>query len=214
MQYVLKSCFDHLVEAQAPTTKSWKETILNTLLYFANTWKLSEEAARQKKESEASLYKYKSHTHVIESETDEADIINHMFPDYEAEFSKYDDTTEPMDCHDKTEEPSVAASNDSTIGSDVMVEVCMVYLLSSNVPTDHIPLLKCSQYRSSVLLGYLLAGSFTKQLTTLPGDYVLFCHFCYNIMDCKTCTSITIHALVCHMIEIEICKDLTCCVTG
>lgn len=192
MQYVLKSCFDHLVET--PTlTKSWKDVILNTLLYFANTWKLSEEAARQKKESEASLYKYKSHTHVIDSETDEADIINCMFPDYEAEFSKYDDNTEPMDCHDKTEEPSVAASTDSIIGPDVMVEVCMVYLLSSNVPTDHIPLLKCSQYRSSLLLGYLLAGSLTKQLTTLPGDYILFCHLNSPLLyNYKTCMNISV----------------------
>ena len=185
MQYVLKSCFDHLVEASA-LTKNWKEIILSTLFYFANTWKLSEEAARHKKESEASLYKYKSHTHVIESETNEADIINHMFPDYEAEFSKYDDNTEPMDCDDKTEEPSVAASIDSTIGSDVMVGVCMVYLLSSSVSTDRIPVLKYSQYRSSLLLGYLLAGSLTKQLATLLGDYVLSCHLHSPFLyDCK-----------------------------
>ena len=175
MQYVLKSCFDHLVEAPA-LTKSWKEIIFNTLLYFANTWKLSEEAAQQKKESEASLYKYKSHTHVIESETDEADIINCMFPDYEEEFSKCDDNIEPMDCDDKTEESSVVASTDSTIGPDVMVGVCMIYLLSSSVSTDRIPVLKYSQYRSSLLLGYLLAGSLTKQLATLPGDYILSCH--------------------------------------
>ena len=168
MQYVLRSCFDHLVEAST-LTKHWKGIILNALLYFANTWKLSEEAARQKNESETSLYKYKSHTHVIESESDEADIINRMFPDYEAEFSKYDDNTEPMDCHDKAEESSVA-SIDSTISSDVMVEVCMVYLLSSSVSTDHIPLLKYSQYKSSSFLAYLLAGSLTKQLTTLPGN--------------------------------------------
>ena len=187
MQYILKSCFDHLVEAST-LTNNWKAIILNTLLYFANAWKLSEEAARQKSESEASLYKYKSHTHVIESETDEVDIINHMFPDYEEEFSKYDDNIEPMDCHDKTEELSIT-SIDSTISCDVMVEVCMVYLLSSNVSTDHMPLLKCCQYKSSLLFGYLLAGSLTKQLKDgLPGNYILSMSTNCALLHCyETC---------------------------
>ena len=175
MQYVLRSCFNHLVKA--PTlTKSWRDVIVNILHHYANAWKLAEEAARQKSESEASLYKYKSHTHIIESESNEDEVINHMFPDYEAEFSKNDDNTEPMECDDKLDESSTittttTTTTDCTVSSDVMVEVCVVHLLSSNVPAGHIPLLKCLQYKSSSLLSYLLAGSLTKQLVTLPGNY-------------------------------------------
>ena len=168
MQCILRSCFDHLAESPA-LTNSWRDVIVNVLLYYANTWTLSEEAARQKSELEASLYKYKPHTHIIENDSSEDDIINHMFPDYEAEFSRNDDNTEPMECDDKAEESSATAI-DCTVSADVMVEVCVVHLLSSNVPTDHIPLLKCLQYKSSLLLGYLLAGSLTKQLITLPGN--------------------------------------------
>ena len=172
MQCVLRSCFDHLVEA--PTLiKSWRDVIVNILHHYANAWKVSEEAARQKSELEASLYKYKSHTHIIESDSNEDDVINHMFPDYEAEFSKNDDNTEPMECDDKPDESSTTttAITDCTVSSDVMGEVCIVHLLSSNVPAGHIPLLKCLQYKSSSLLGYLLAGSLTKYLITLPGNY-------------------------------------------
>ena len=174
MEYTLRSCFDHLVEA--PTlTKNWRDIILNTLVHFASVWKLSEEAARQKSEAEASLYKYKSHTHVIDDDINEDDVINDMFPDYEGEFSKTDDNNEPMDCHDEPEESS-ATTSDHTISSDVMVEVCVVHLLSSSISTDHIALLKCLQYKSLSLLGYRLADSLTKQLMTLPGIYA-----CNNI---------------------------------
>ena len=174
MEYTLRSCFDHLVEA--PTlTKNWRDIILNTLVHFASVWKLSEEAARQKSEAEASLYKYKSHTHVIDDDINEDDVINDMFPDYEGEFSKTDDNNEPMDCHDKPEESS-ATTSDHTISSDVMVKVCVVHLLSSSISTDHIALLKCLQYKSSSLLGYRLAGSLTTQLMTLPGS-----HACNNM---------------------------------
>ena len=172
MRYILRSCFDYLAETST-LTKGWRSIILRTLLHFANTWKLSEEAARQKSESEASLYKYKSQTHVIENDDIEADIINQMFPNYEMEFNKTDDNTESMDCHDQLKETDTTANTivDCSISSDVMVEVCMVHLLSSNISTSNIPLLKCSQYMSSSLLGYLLAGSLTEQLTTLPGNY-------------------------------------------
>ena len=184
MHYILKSCQEHLVETST-LTQNWRGIIMNTLLYFTNAWKLSEEAARQKSESEASLYRYKSHTHVIEDASDETDIINEMFPDYEAEFSKFDDNSEPMDCDDqtKTNEPS-AASMDKSISSDTMVEVCMVYLLSSNVSTDHVPMMKCSQCRPTSFLGYFLAGSLAKQLTSLPGILCVATNCGYVYVHC------------------------------
>lgn len=187
MQCILRSCFDHLAEAPA-LTKSWRDVIVNILLYYADAWKHSEEAARQKSELEASLYKYKSHTHIIESDSNEDDIINHMFPDYEAEFSRNDDNTEPMDYDDKSEEESSTTAIDCSVSTDVMVEVCVVHLLSSNIPPDHIPLLKCLQYKSSSLLSYLLAGSLTKQLITLPGNH-------FAVMDVNNCQ--LTHALLC-----------------
>ena len=169
MRYTLKSCWEHLVKAST-LTQNWRGIIKNALLYFASAWKLSEEAAQQKKESEASLYKYKSHTHMIEDPSDETDIINEMFPDYEAEFSKFDDNGEPMECdNQETTDESSAASMDSSISSDTMVQVCTVYLLSSNVATDRVPMVKCSRCKPASFLGYFLAGSLTKQLTSLPG---------------------------------------------
>jgi len=162
----LRNCFSHLIEALT-ITKSWKIIISDILLHFASAWKLSEETAHQKNISEASFYRYKPQTHVIENDNNEDENISNMFPDYEVEFNKHDDGTELMDCCDKPEESS--SSLDCTISSDVMVEVCMVHLLSSSIPADHIPLLKYSQYMSSSFLGYLLAGSLTEQLTTLPG---------------------------------------------
>ena len=169
MRYILKYCWEHLAEAST-LTQNWRGIIKNVLLYFAIAWKLSEEAAQQKSESETSLYKYKSHTHVIEDTSDETDVINKMFPDYEAEFSKFDDNSEPMECdNQETTDESSAASMDSSISSDTMVEVCTMYLLSSNVATDRVPMVKHSLCKPASFLGYFLAGSLTKQLTSLPG---------------------------------------------
>ena len=156
-------------------TKNWGGIILSTLRHYANSWKLQEETAKQWSESEASLYKYKRHTHVIESDSKD-DVIDHMFPDYEVEFNQNDDNIESMDCHDKSEESLTTATTSActaTVSVDVMVEVCAVHLLSSKVSVDHIPLLSCSQYKPSLMLGYQLAGSLAKQLKTLPGTLIL-----------------------------------------
>ena len=125
MQYILRSCFDHVTGAPL-LTQEWSSVTSNVLKHFAHVWKLCEEAAKKKEEAGASLYRFKSHTHIIEEDRDETELVNDLFSDYNKEFTE-DNTkkTESMDYHEEEEQQQpIMISDNVSISFD---EVCLVH---------------------------------------------------------------------------------------
>ena len=177
MQYILRTCFNHITGASM-LTQEWDNVTSSVLKHFAHVWKLSEEAARKRDKAEASLYKFRSHTHVIEENNNEAEIVNNLFPDYDKEFAEDGEETESMDCHEKPQQnEAVTISDDASITSNTIVEVCLVHLLSSKV---QVPFIAYYDPLSSSTVAYLLANSLYKELNIIPG--ISGCIYTQNII--------------------------------
>ncbi|XP_065904261.1 midasin-like isoform X2 [Dysidea avara] len=189
MEYLLRACFDHITGASM-LTQEWSNVTSNVLKHFACVWKLSEEAARKKDEAEASLYKYKSHTHIIEEDNDLAEIANNLFPDYDKEFGEDSEETESMDYNE--EQQPIIISDDVSISYDTIVEVCLVHVLSSN---SQVPFIAYHNPLSSSTVAYQLASSLYKELNVIPGmtieqygmgSHVLVCSNIFKRMESTT----------------------------
>jgi len=165
MQYILRTCFDHITGALM-LTQEWNNVTSNVLKHFVHVWKLSEEAARKRDDAEASLYKFRSHTHVIEEDSNETEIANNLFPDYDKEFTEDGEETESMDCHEEQQTEMITISDDVSITSAMIVEVCLVHLLSSNI---QVPFITYFNPVSSSTVAYTLANSLHKELKIIPG---------------------------------------------
>ena len=178
MEYLLRACFDHITGASM-LTQEWTNVTSNVLKHFACVWKLSEEAARKKDEAEASLYKYRSHTHIIEEDNDLAEIANNLFPDYDKEFGEDSEETESMDYNE--EQQPIIILDDVSISYDTIVEVCLVHVLSSN---SQVPFIAYYNPLSSSTVAYQLASSLYKELNVIPGISKLlyfYIYICYCI---------------------------------
>jgi len=168
MQYVLRSCFDHITGAPL-LTQEWSSVTSNVLKHFAHVWKLCEEAAKKREEAEASLYRFKSHTHIVEEDKDETELVNDLFPDYDKEFTEDNaEKTESMDCHEEEEQQPIMISDSVSISIDTITEVCLVHLLSSNI---QVPFIDYYNPSSSFTVAYHLANSLYKELNTIPGTF-------------------------------------------